>query len=118
MAYISDLLYQHARPSRPRKDLYALPGSARNFWWSSSKTPAVPKNESEIASQDATVADSVVPDQPPAEVATMWPAAVVQAARIKGDLSFRRLAKFWKAWWWVWAKDRGAMGVVKMLELG
>ncbi|KAF7794878.1 hypothetical protein EIP86_006021 [Pleurotus ostreatoroseus] len=69
-AHLSNLQNQYARPSCSRKDLRALPGSARNFWWSSSKTPAVPKTEMETTTQDATVADPVVPEDPPIEVAT------------------------------------------------
>lgn len=65
------MLFQYARPLPPRKDLYALPGSARNYWWSSSKTPAAPKIEPETVAQDVTAIDSAVLEQPPSEVATL-----------------------------------------------
>jgi YidC/Oxa1 family membrane protein insertase len=77
--------------------VFALPGSSRNFWWSSSKSSApeqaVSAQTESAATVDSQPVASSVPEQPPAEVAQLVESTnALDAAPVSGTLPLSDVA--------------------------
>ncbi|CAL1698243.1 unnamed protein product [Somion occarium] len=79
---LSSAVLQHARSSALRKDFYGLPGNARSYWWSSSKTPVDVSASTSPSTQSADALSNTLPisQPPPVESVAVVDSSVVSEA--------------------------------------